>query len=362
MFIRLKRMLPKAHVSAALAAVALMLGGCSTGYYLQAGVGQMRIAIGKEPIEKLLQKQELPLDTKKRLELSQEVLTFAYETMLLPDNGSYRAYYDTGQPYVVWNVFAAPEFSLAPRTWCFPITGCIAYRGYFKEGAAGKYAAKLVAKGDDVYVGGVIAYSTLGRLHDPVLNTMLGLNEPQFVGLLLHELAHQKLYVKDDSAFNEGFASAVEQEGIRRWNAERNDSVASAESESRARIDAVLALLRQTREKLQRLYASELGEHTMRSEKQRILDEMTASFEQLAGAWRNQGARRIPYGRFFAEGWNNASLAAIATYDDFVPAFKALLSECDNKLDCFFESSARIAGLNLKQRRAELRRLMPAAE
>lgn len=354
MQITVKVMPSKRLAAALLSALSLSLSGCSTGYYLQAGVGQMRIAMGKEPIAKLLKRDDLPVDEQKRLELSQAVLSFAHHDMLLPDNGSYRAYYDTGQSYVVWNVFAAPEFSLQPRTWCFPVAGCIAYRGYFKESSARKFAAKLFSRGDDIYVGGVTAYSTLGRFHDPVLNTMLTMTESQFVGLLFHELAHQKLYIKDDSAFNEGFASAVEQEGLRRWNAERHGRVRPDEARYRELTDAVQDLLRRTRERLLRVYASGLGEHAMRAEKHRLLNEMQISYQGLVAAGPSPDIKRAPYSRLFAEGWNNASLAAVATYDDYVPAFDAILAQCNQQLECFYERAEQISQLQPAKRNAEL--------
>jgi predicted aminopeptidase len=357
MQITVKQIRSKCSAFALLALLSSLLGGC-TGYFLQAGVGQMRIAMGKQSIEKLLNQDELTVYEQQRLELSQAALAFAHEAMLLPDNGSYRSYYDTGQSYVVWNVFAAPEFSLQPRTWCFPVTGCVAYRGYFKAGSASKYAAKLEAKGDDVYVGGITAYSTLGRFHDPVLNTMLDMTESQFVGLLLHELAHQKLYIKDDSAFNEGFASAVEQEGLRRWNAARKSVPEPGEESFRELADAVLALLRQTRERLQRLYGSGIDEPAMRAQKNELLDELTFSYQRLVASWQIPNTRGVPYSRLFAKGWNNASVAAVATYDDYVPSFDALLQQCHRQLECFYEEAERVSQLEPDQRRTELNRLL----
>jgi predicted aminopeptidase len=334
------------------------LTGCAVGYYWQAGTGQMRIVRGQEAVEKLLDEAELTADERRRLEISQEALTFAHEEMLLPDNGSYRKYYDTGQPYVVWNVFAAPEFSLDPQTWCFPVAGCIAYRGYFKEANAHKYADKLGAKGTDVFVGGVTAYSTLGRLKDPLLNTMLAMAEEDFIGLLFHELAHQLLYIKDDSAFNEGFATVVEREGMRRWQAGRNELVQSQPRSTSGQRLLVLELLRDVRGRLTALYAADLDDAAKRAEKARILTGMGAEYQDLVTAWQAEGLDGRPYSAMFAKGFNNASLSAIATYDDYVPAFEVVLRNCAYDIECFYSRAGAIGALAPEQRSAKMQDLL----
>jgi predicted aminopeptidase len=334
------------------------LTGCAVGYYWQAGTGQMRITRGQETVGKLLDEAELTAEERRRLEISQEALTFAHEVMLLPDNGSYRKYYDTGQPYVVWNVFAAPEFSLEPQTWCFPVAGCIAYRGYFKEANAREYADKLGAKGADVFVGGVTAYSTLGRLKDPLLNTMLAMAEEDFVGLLFHELAHQLVYVKDDSAFNEGFATAVEREGIRRWQVGRAAPVQSQRRSTSGQRLQVLELLRGVRGQLTELYAVDLDDAAKHSEKARILTGLGAEYQHLVAAWQAEGLDGRPYSAMFAKGFNNASLSAIATYDDYVPAFEMVLRNCDYDIECFYSHAGDIGELASEQRSAKMQELL----
>lgn len=336
-----------------------LVAGCSVTYYWQAGFGHMRIVGGKQSVQTLLAGVKLSTDERQQLELSQVALEFAHETMLLPDNGSYRSYYDTGRSYAVWNVFAAPEFELEPLVWCFPVAGCIAYRGYFKEESARKYAAQLAAEGDDVFVGGVTAYSTLGRFRDPLLNTMLDLPEAEFVGLLLHELAHQRLYVKDDSAFNEGFATAVENEGVRRWRMRSQVAGDSQANEGfRQQVNQVLQLLRDARDRLKELYASDLGADTMRVRKAEMLAGLTTSYDELAEQWARAGLARRPYSRLFALGFNNASLSAIATYDDYVPAFEAILQQCDFELECFYVEVDQIAALDAEQRDIRLRSML----
>ena len=186
---------------------ALSMSGC---YYVQAARGQLDVMSKREPIDELVATDATPGDLARRLELVLEARQFAVDELHLPDNDSYRSYADLGRDYVVWNVFAAPEFSLEPRTWCFPIAGCVAYRGYFSEEAAASKAAKLSDDGLDVGVGGVPAYSTLGKFDDPVLNTMMRWEDKDLIATLYHELAHQERYIKEDSECKESFSSAVE--------------------------------------------------------------------------------------------------------------------------------------------------------
>jgi len=192
----------------------MALPGC---YVLQAAAGQAEVLSRSEPIEKLLADPATPAPLRARLDLVAEARRFAIEELGLADGRSFRKYADLGRPYAVWNVVAAPEFSVTPRRWCYPVAGCVAYRGYFDEARAEATARRLDASGDDVTIGGVATYSTLGYLPDPVFNTMLGWRETRLVGTVFHELAHERLYVPGDSEFNEAFASVVEQEGVRRW-------------------------------------------------------------------------------------------------------------------------------------------------
>lgn len=345
----------------------MQLGGCSAGYYWQAAEGQLRVVNGREPIDELLARPEVPPDLRARLRLSQAAVKFAHEELLLPDNGSYASYYDSRQPYIVWNVFAAPEFSLEARDWCFPVAGCVSYRGYFDEGKANKYAAKLAARGDDVYVGGVMAYSTLGRFKDPVLNTMLPMSEQAFAGLLFHELAHQRLYVKDDTAFNEGFASSVEQIGLQRWRAagyypghneaDHSNSALGVETREYQR-QQVMALLAQTRTQLEGLYAEGLSDREMRPAKAAILTVAGDAYLRLVAEWRAAGLRERPYETMILRGLNNASLSAVAAYEDYVPAFMRLYRDCDESLTCFYAQAEELAELEQEARAAALEKLL----
>jgi predicted aminopeptidase len=338
--------------------VVMQLGGCSAGYYWQAAMGQMRLSSGKQSVASLFTDNALSADEVERLEVSQQALDFGHEVLLLPDNGGYRSYYDTGQPYVVWNVFAAPEFSLSPRNWCFPITGCIAYKGYFSEESAREYAAKLAAKGADVHVGGVTAYSTLGRLHDPILNTMLTLPEASFVGLLFHELSHQLLYIKNDSAFNEGFATAVEQEGVSRWQASRAEPAYLNRQYTNMQRKQALDLQRYARAELETLYETSLPDADKRGAKVALLAGLKTSYQQLAREWDAAGLQGRPYGGLVAMELNNAVLSAMATYDDYVPAFELVLSQCDGDLECFYDRARQLSELPAEERGLQIEQLL----
>jgi predicted aminopeptidase len=340
----------------------MLISGCSIPYYWQASTGQLRIVQGREPVAELLRQHDLSAELRERLEASQAALNFARDELRLPNNGSYTSYFDTGEAYVVWNVFAAAEFSLQPRSWCFLIVGCVAYRGYFSESKARNYADKLAAKGADVYVGGIAAYSTLGLFRDPLLNTMLRMSEADFVSLLFHELAHQQLYAGGDSAFNEGFATVVETEGWRRWQRARGVQVDAGDAEIADQKQQVMALLDATRAKLQAMYVSDIDAALKRARKQALFAELNSNFGVLSESWSRQGLKRRPYSALFASGLNNASLGAIATYADYMPAFEHLLENCTGDLECFYARAAQLGDLDAAAREDRIRQLINAAE
>src|SRR6185295_4027488 len=195
---------------------------------------------------------------KGRLMRAQEIRAFASRELGLPDNRSYTSYADLERPYAVWNVFATPELSLTPRQWCFPVAGCVAYRGYFAEADARAEAARLKAEGDDVWVSGVPAYSTLGYFDDPVLSTFVRWPDVEVARMVFHELAHQVVYVKDDTQFNESFAVAVEEAGVERWLMLQANGQLDAQYMRSGRLRAVFReLTRDTRADLARIYASD---------------------------------------------------------------------------------------------------------
>jgi len=332
------------------------MSGCGLGYYWQAGTGHLGVMSSRAPVDEVLTDPSTPEQLGKRLEYAVAARDFAFETLGLPDRGSYRHYADLERPYVVWNVVATPEFALAPRSWCYPVAGCVSYRGYFDEQAADEFAERLRAEGDDVLVGGVRAYSTLGRFNDPLLNTFVALPEERLAGLIFHELAHQQLYIRDDAAFNESFATAVEREGLRLWLAGNAEGLCALELREQRR-GAVDALIAEAREALEAVYGGALGDQDKRSAKAAVFAGLSAAYEDLRGTWSGP-----PY----FDGWlrgdlDNARLAALATYNDFVPAFSALLRQAGGDWQQFYQRAGEIGALPESERVTALERLAAGA-
>lgn len=294
----------------------------------------------REPIEGVLARADADRGLKAQLERALDARRFAVRELHLPDNGSYLQYADLGRPYALWNVFAAPEFSLAPKEWCYWLAGCFSYRGYYDPEAAQAAAAELRAAGLDVYVAGVPAYSTLGWFDDPVLNTVLATDDA-IAGTIFHELAHQQEFVRDDTAFNESFASFVEEEGLRRYFA-GEPALAAAAQRRRQREREFIALMLRTRAQLERLYASGLPPAEMRERK-------AAAFEALR-AWDGEGN----YAAWLAGELNNARLVPFGLYYEWVPAFAALFDRAGGDWVAFYREVARLAGLADEERRAAL--------
>ena len=324
-----------------LVAVMSLLAGCTTvGYYSQIVSGHMRIVMGKRPLAEIVSDESINDSVKRRLDLAQRARLFGIEQLNLPDNESYTSFYDTGQEYVTWNVIAAEEFSLNPYTWCFPIAGCVAYRGYYAEEDAKAYAEGLAKEGFDVTVTGATAYSTLGWFEDPLLNTMLERSDPSIASLLFHELAHQQLYVGDDSTFNESFASFVEEEGLRLWqeNEERlypeiDQSAMARELDARKqRQDDFIDLLTATRDGLVEIYESESTPEVMRQKKKQRFEQMLVEYEALKESWGGYHG----YDQWFSQDLNNARLVAVATYNDYIPAFEVLFNESGGSFEQFY--------------------------
>jgi predicted aminopeptidase len=326
-------------------ACALTLPGC---YVLQAAAGQAEVLNRSEPIEKLVADPATPGPLLAPLELVVEARVFAVNELGLPDGRSFRKYADLGRPYAVWNVVATPEFSVTPRRWCYPVAGCVAYRGYFEEARAEATARRLDVRGDDVTVGGVATYSTLGYLSDPVFNTMLGWRETRLVGTVFHELAHERLYVPGDSEFNEAFASVVEQEGVRRWLAARGrDGEFEAYRTALAREAEFARLLREARERLRRLYASGVPSAQLWAYKQGEFGRLKFDYTLLRARWGGYAG----YDAWFARPLNNAHLAAVATYHDCVPGLQREL-EAAGSLEAFYVRVQEFATLTLAERHA----------
>ena len=294
-----------------------------------------------------------------RLKRVREIRSFASHDLGLPDNGSYTRYTELGRPYVLWNVFAAPELSLTPRQWCFPVAGCVNYRGYFNEAQARTEADKLAAAGDDAYIGGVPAYSTLGWFDDPVLSTFVRWPETELARLIFHELAHQLLYVKDDSVFNESFAVTVEEAGVKRWLAAQNNPDLDRQFARTERLrTAFRDVVAKTRATLLDIYASPASDEMKRKLKAEAFVAMRTAYEQAKAG--EPGLAN--YDRWFAQSPNNASLAAFAVYTERVPAFQALLAQEGGDLPRFYARVKTLAAMPKSERDAVLASLTPPAE
>jgi predicted aminopeptidase len=338
-----------------------LFAGCDTaGYYLQAIRGQAEMWYATRPIEEVIADSQAPKALKARLHYAMRVREFASTQLGLPDNSSYRGYADLKRPYVVWNMFATDAFSVRPRQWCFPIAGCVAYKGYFSRAEAEAAAAELKRAGDDVFVGGVPAYSTLGYFNDPVLNTFIHYPQAELARLIFHELAHQVVYVAGDTAFNESFAVAVEREAVRRWM-EANGTPAELAAFQRAqeRRAAFYTIAAKYRNRLDRLYTSGLPRAAMAQQKEAIFAELDTEYEALKASWGGFKG----YDRWLGpENANNASLASIAVYTYLVPAFQVLLERSGGHLPAFYDEARRLAEMPQAQRHAMLNVLRKHAE
>jgi predicted aminopeptidase len=341
-----------------LALLASLLAGCShVAYYAQAIHGQATINTRAVPIDAVLADAATNPRLANKLQLVQQARAFASDALGLPANGSYRSYVDLQRRFAVWNVFAAPAFSVTPIEWCFPIAGCVAYRGYFSEAAAQEAGAQLRAEGLDVFVAGIPAYSTLGWFDDPVMNTFIHYPEPELVGLMFHELAHQLVYLPGDSTFNESFATAVEQEGVRRWYERAHDPQGyAAYQAAQARKQAFTALLVRTRDQLAAAYAKEASVDQRAADKARIVAQAGQAYAALKQSWGGYAG----YDPWFTDTpLSNAKLISATLYADRVPAFSALLAQLGGDLPRFYARVRGLAQLPAAERELQLAALLP---
>jgi predicted aminopeptidase len=334
----------------ALALLPLLNGCSSTGYYSQLLTGQWHVLQAREPVAKVVADPQRDPVLRQHLARSQAARTFASEHLKLPDNQSYRLYADIQRPYVVWNVFATAEFSLDPVTYCFPVAGCVAYRGYYSQGAARGDAALKREQGMDVWVSGVEAYSTLGWFDDPILNSMLHWGDERLATLIFHELAHQRFYVKDDTEFNESFASFVEQEGTRQWRAYQG--LPAAHTKGLQQREAFITLVLSTRQRLQQLYSQTLPAAEMRQRKAAEFERMRREYRALRD---QQWAGNNRYDAWVNAPMNNAKLLPFGLYDQWVPAFAALFKQTGGDWAVFYKAVEQLGKLPPLQRKAALR-------
>ncbi|WP_248748288.1 aminopeptidase [Pseudomonas sp. MWU15-20650] len=331
----------------------VLLSGCSSvTYYSQLASGQWQLLRAREPVADVIADPSRPQRLRDHLVQSQKARAFASEHLHLPDNQSYRLYADIGRPYVVWNVFATQEFSLSPQTHCFPIAGCVAYRGYYNQGAARGAAALLQQQGMDVSIGGVEAYSTLGWFNDPIMSSMMNWGDERLATLIFHELAHQRFYVKDDTEFNESYANFVEQEGTRQWRAARG--LAPVSDTALQQRDQFIRLILDTRKRLETLYAKPLVADVMRQAKAAQFERLRTEYRQLRD---NQWGGDKRYDVWVNQPLNNARLLPFGLYDQWVPAFAALFRQEGGDWVKFYAAVEQLGGLPVVQRKAALKQL-----
>jgi predicted aminopeptidase len=367
--------LSKAHLKRIIIAVVLLavlvaVTGCKTiGFYAQAIKGQYQLFAAREPMSKLAEDPRTPEELKQRFELVNDIRQFAERELALPVRGHYKAYADVGRPFVLWNVQAAPEFSMQPKRWWYPLVGRQKYRGYFQHASATNYAAALRRGGKDVFVGGVQAYSTLGWFKEPVLNTFIFDPDPMVAELIFHELSHQEVFARGDTDFNEAFATTVGQEGARRWLKARGrlDELATYERDL-ARNEQFVSLVLETRAELEKLYGDrrtredeiratdafkDVPREEMRRRKTEVYEKLKSRYEDLKAEWDGDTS----YDLWFSRQLNNAKLNSVAAYYRLVPGFEALLELNDGDLKEFYAAAQRLADMPRKERRDWLQTL-----
>jgi len=330
-----------------------LLGGCSSlDYYRQLASGQWHLLHAREPVAEVIADPNSAPALREHLIKSQQARVFASRQLHLPDNPSYRLYVDVGRPYVVWNVFATGAFSLDPVTHCFPVAGCVAYRGYYSQGAARGEAALQRQAGMDVYVSGVETYSTLGWFDDPILSSMLSRGDERMAALIFHELAHQRFYVKDDTEFNESYANFVEQEGARQWRVARGLAPQSLAASKQN--DQFIQLVLDARERLKTLYGQPLAAEVMRERKAAEFERLRRDYRQMRDT---QWAGDKRFDPWINAPMNNAKLLPFGLYDQWVPAFAALFKQVNGDWSAFYSAVEKLGALPMEQRKAALRTL-----
>ena len=345
----------------AFAGLALGLTGChSFDYYGQAIHGQCQILHRQRPIGEILADRTAPELLKEKLRLVLKIREFAERELKLHCNGHYLKYADLGRPFVVWNVNATPEFSLAAKKWWYPVVGRLEYQGFFDEARARRYARTLRGRGWDVYVGGVTAYSTLGWFHDPVLNTFVFDEEADLAETLFHELAHQRVFVAGDTEFNEAFATTVAEEGLRRWMRAAQNPLAYREYRAAvARRERFVRLIGAARDRLETLYARTnaatggagcVRAEDCRADKQRVFHQLRRDYEQAKAQWGGHDE----YDAWFQQPLNNAQLNTVEAYYKLVPGFLGLLEANGSNLEKFFREVQGIGRLKKEERRRRL--------
>jgi len=339
------------------AVMATVLGACADlRYYAHVTHGESALLLQRRSVRKVVADPATDPKLAARLRLSQQARKFASAQLHLPDNRSYTYYVELHRPYVVWNVFATPRYSVDAVLQCFPIAGCVAYRGWFDEKKAKESAEKLQMQGDDVYIGGVPAYSTLGWFADPILSSMMRWDNDELVGTIFHELAHQLIYVKGDTAFNESYAMFVENQGLKEWHRSRGEP--EGDDHAQAMDDGFTQLVLDLRARLKKLYASGASTADMAAGKARAI----ADFRERYATWRDKywpGDHR--YDAWVASPINNATLLPFGLYDQWIPAFAALFKQANGQWQDFYARVRVLAKEPKAERENALRDLLKTA-
>lgn len=335
----------------------VVLTGCeSMVYYKQLISGQIAILNKKQPIHDLLDNPDTPEKLKEKLKLVMDIRSFAKDELFLPVKNQYLSFVELDRPFAGWNMWATPEFSFSPKTWCYPIIGCAIYRGYFSKKDAFNYGHQLEEQGYDVYIGGVAAYSTLGWLDDPVFSTFIYRSDIRLAALIFHELSHHLLYVSDDTTFNESFAIAVEQEGLRRWLTATNNLKASEIYKlNYRRRQQFIELVMKYRKELETLYAKNLPIPEKRQSKAAVFEKLKDDYLLLKQHWNGYSG----YDFWMYQKMNNAKLISVSTYNDLVPAFLELLKTCNNNLKVFYKKCQDLSKKSKEERWAYLEKYRP---
>ncbi|MGH8112817.1 MAG: aminopeptidase [Rhodanobacteraceae bacterium] len=330
--------------------LAAALSGCTTlGYYAHLAAGEMAVLRARQPIPQLIDNPATTPRLRARLQLALRARAFASDTLKLPRNKSYTTYADIHREFVMWNVFAAPALSVEPVEHCFPFAGCVGYQGFYHRDRAQAVADKLAKRGDDVWIGGVPAYSTLGHFADPVLSTMDRWSDAELVGTIFHELAHQQYYVENDTAFDESFATFVQREGLRQWRAANH--LPPPDPTAARRRQQFTGLVLTTRRKLKALYASDLSDQVKLARKQQTFADLRREYVRMRDTeWHGYRG----YDEWFDTPLNNAKLVPFGLYDLGVPAFAALFKRCDGNWTRFYAAVRAIGNQSAGKRDAFL--------
>lgn len=345
----------KGKLSLSLLVIAGLLNTACTSiaYYSQSVKGHLEVWWPQTPIEEIVNNPQTPASLKTKLITAREIRSFASSDLLLPDNDSYTAYTDLGRPHVVWNIVAAPEFSLTPKRWCYLVVGCLSYRGYFSKEDALAYSKSPELEGHDVSVGGVSAYSTLGWFDDPLLNTMIHWSDRQLAGLIFHELAHQVVYIANDTSFNEAFASAVERIGVAQWLAKQTSTEIDEYLGFLKQQEAFRELLLETRSELKTIYEAPIDNEEKRQKKVAALEYLKNQYEQAKQSWPNPQA----FDNWFNRPVNNARLVASMTYLEKIPAFYALFIQSGKNWGKFYSQVKIFEDMDQASRDKEIKKL-----